>query len=155
VPPASEGWVDWRTRHVPGGATAGTDPSVCRYAGDGTIDPSVLGGGGNSPDTFEDHPSSPVRRLNRDDGALSRTTDEGAWTTRKRKRNTSWVCCLSTRTTTTLSRDWARARQGQRPSGRCGRRRQIAGLRQPCRRCWCEDPENSRRALADEAEVEH
>jgi hypothetical protein len=46
------------------------------YAGDGTINPSVLGGGGNSPDKFEDHPNSPVRR-NRDGGALSRTTDEG------------------------------------------------------------------------------
>ena len=41
-----EGWADWPTRHGLGGASLSPDTGVSEYAGDGTIDPSVLGGGG-------------------------------------------------------------------------------------------------------------
>ena len=41
-----EGWADWPTRHGLGGASLSPDTGVGEYAGDGKIDPSVLGGGG-------------------------------------------------------------------------------------------------------------
>jgi hypothetical protein len=76
----SDGWVDWRAGHVLGGTSAGTDTGVIgEYAGNGTIDPSVLGGGGgNCAEKADEYSSSPVRRF-RDGGAqLSRaTTGEG------------------------------------------------------------------------------
>jgi hypothetical protein len=39
-----EGWVDWNATRVLGGPSASTDAGVGEYAGDGTIDPSILGG---------------------------------------------------------------------------------------------------------------
>ncbi|KAH9167665.1 hypothetical protein EDB89DRAFT_107258 [Lactarius sanguifluus] len=70
-----EGSIDWRAGNVFGGAGASTDTVAGEYAGNGTIDPSVLGGGGNpSPGRLEDDPSSPVRGF---DGVQpSRATDE-------------------------------------------------------------------------------
>ncbi|KAH9069621.1 hypothetical protein EDB83DRAFT_2674316 [Lactarius deliciosus] len=65
--------------HSPGAGVdigrAGTDTGACEYADDGTIDPSVLGDGGNlSPGKLGDNPSSPVRGF---DGVQpSRATDE-------------------------------------------------------------------------------
>ena len=61
---ASGGWVDWRAGHVLGGTGAGTDTGVGKYAGDGTIDLSVLGGGGNKADECASSPGSlvPQRR---------------------------------------------------------------------------------------------
>ncbi|KAH9036066.1 hypothetical protein EDB84DRAFT_1437744 [Lactarius hengduanensis] len=57
-----EGSIDWRAGNVFGGAGASTDTGAGEYAGNGTIDPSVLGGGGNlSPERLGDDPSSPVR----------------------------------------------------------------------------------------------
>jgi hypothetical protein len=74
---AREGWVDWRAGHVLGGMSAGTVTGVGEYAGDGTINPSVLGGDGNCADKADEYTSSPVRRFNTDGGAqLSRPTDE-------------------------------------------------------------------------------
>ncbi|KAI9436837.1 hypothetical protein H4582DRAFT_362379 [Lactarius indigo] len=71
----AEGWIDWRDGSVFGGAAASTDTGVGEYAGDGTIDPSVLGGGGNlSPGRLGGDVSSPVRGF----GGVkpSRMTDE-------------------------------------------------------------------------------
>ncbi|KAI9436869.1 hypothetical protein H4582DRAFT_364171 [Lactarius indigo] len=71
----AEGWIDWRDGNVFGGAGASTDTGVGEYAGDGTIDPSVLGGGGDlSPGKPRDEASSPVCGF---DGVQpSRMTDE-------------------------------------------------------------------------------
>jgi hypothetical protein len=67
-----ERWVDWNATRVLGGASASTDAGVDEYAGDGTIDPSNLGGGGLSPAKVDDYSSSPAdRRVE-----LSRTVDE-------------------------------------------------------------------------------
>ncbi|KAI9436041.1 hypothetical protein H4582DRAFT_496407 [Lactarius indigo] len=71
----AEGWIDWGGGSVFGGAGASTDTGVGEYAGDGTIDPSVLGGGGNlSPGRLGGDVSSPVREF----GGVqpSRMTDE-------------------------------------------------------------------------------
>ncbi|KAH9014035.1 hypothetical protein EDB84DRAFT_859804 [Lactarius hengduanensis] len=57
-----EGSINWRAGNVFGGAGAGTDTGAGEYAGNGMINPSVLGGGGNlSPERLGDDPSSPVR----------------------------------------------------------------------------------------------
>ena len=58
--------------------SAGTDTASGEYAGDGTIDPSVLGGGGsNIPDKFEQHASSSARRFGGFDSGLGlRATHE-------------------------------------------------------------------------------
>ena len=65
---SDDGWVDWRARHVFGRTSVGTDTASGEYAGDGTIDPSVLGEGSNSPDKFEEHASSLARRFGGYDG---------------------------------------------------------------------------------------
>ncbi|KAI9436036.1 hypothetical protein H4582DRAFT_2079181 [Lactarius indigo] len=59
----AEGRIDWRAGNVFGAAGTSTDSSVGEYAGDGTIDPSVLGGssGDLSPEKLVDDVSSPVR----------------------------------------------------------------------------------------------
>ncbi len=73
----SEGWIDWRAGHVLGSTSASTDTGVGEYAGDGTIDPSVLGGGGNSPGKLGDYAGSPVGRFGRDGSVQpSHATDE-------------------------------------------------------------------------------
>ena len=41
-----EGWVDWPTQHGLSGTSVSPDTGVSGYAGNGTIDLSVLGGGG-------------------------------------------------------------------------------------------------------------
>ena len=47
---SGEGWVDWPTQHGLSGTSVSPDTGVDGYAGDGMIDPSVLGGGrGVSP----------------------------------------------------------------------------------------------------------
>ena len=68
-----EGWADWPTQHGLGGPSVSPDTGVGEYAGDGTIDPSVLGGGGGvSPSKVDDYASSPAGR--RED--LSRAMEE-------------------------------------------------------------------------------
>ena len=68
-----EGWADWPTQHGLGGPSVSPDTGVGEYAGDGTIDPSVLGrGGGVSPSKVDDYASSPAGR--RED--LSRAMEE-------------------------------------------------------------------------------
>ena len=57
-----EGWVDWQAQHGHGGTSVSPDTGVGEYAGDGTIDPSVLGGGGISPSKVDDYSSSPAGR---------------------------------------------------------------------------------------------
>ncbi|KAH9055280.1 hypothetical protein EDB87DRAFT_1338580 [Lactarius vividus] len=72
---AGEGSIDWHAENVFGVAGASTDTGAGEYAGNGTIDPSVLGGGGNlSPGKLGDDPSSPIRAF----GGMqpSRATDE-------------------------------------------------------------------------------
>ncbi|KAH9041071.1 hypothetical protein EDB85DRAFT_2272139 [Lactarius pseudohatsudake] len=66
-------WIDWRAGNVFGGAGASTDTG--EYAGDGTVGPSVIAGGGNnSPGKLVDDVSSPVRGFG---GMLPpRATDE-------------------------------------------------------------------------------
>jgi hypothetical protein len=67
-----EGWTDWNPALVLGDMSVGTEAGVGEYAGYGTIDPSVLGGGGTSPTKVDDYSSSPAgRRVE-----LSRLTDE-------------------------------------------------------------------------------
>ncbi|KAH9041043.1 hypothetical protein EDB85DRAFT_1886676 [Lactarius pseudohatsudake] len=72
-----EGSIDWRAGNVFGGAGASTDTGAGEYAGNGTIDPSVLGGGGGSnlsPGRLGDDVSSQIRGF----GGVqpSRATDE-------------------------------------------------------------------------------
>ena len=69
-----EGLVDWRAGHVLGG----TDLGAGEYAGDRTIDPSVLGGGGsgNSADMADEYANSPDRQI-RGDGGAERAVNEG------------------------------------------------------------------------------
>ena len=67
---SGDGWVDCRTVYVFGRTSASTDTSSGEYAGDRTIDPSVLGGGGgNRPDKFEGHASLSTRRFGGYDGS--------------------------------------------------------------------------------------
>ena len=66
--PGGEGWVDWPAGNVLDGTGAGTDMGVDEYAGDGTIDPSVLGGGSNSPNKPDAYSSSPMHQFSRDRG---------------------------------------------------------------------------------------
>ena len=55
-----EGWADWPTQHGLGASSVSPDTSVGEYAGDGTIDPSVLGGGeGINPSKMDGYSSSP------------------------------------------------------------------------------------------------
>jgi hypothetical protein len=68
-----EGWVDWNAAHGLGGQRVSTEAGVGKYAGDGSIDPSVLGGGGLSPSNVDDYSSSHAGRLLE----LSRVADEG------------------------------------------------------------------------------
>ena len=57
-----EGWADWPTQRGLGGTSVSPDTDVGEYAGDGTIDPSVLGGGGGSisPSKVDGYSSSPA-----------------------------------------------------------------------------------------------
>ena len=58
-----EGWADWPTQHGLGGTSVSPNTGVGEYAGDGTIDPSVLGGGGGvSPSKVDEYASSPAGR---------------------------------------------------------------------------------------------
>ncbi|KAN0136406.1 hypothetical protein V8E53_005774, partial [Lactarius tabidus] len=57
-----EGWADWNPTGVLGGPSISTDAAVGEYAGDGTIDPSILGGAGLSPAKVDDYSSSPIGR---------------------------------------------------------------------------------------------
>jgi hypothetical protein len=67
-----EGWADWNTAPVLGGPSASTEAGLGEYAGDGTIDPSILGGAGLSPAKVDDYSSSPAgRRVE-----LARAVDE-------------------------------------------------------------------------------
>ncbi|KAI9437185.1 hypothetical protein H4582DRAFT_2077583 [Lactarius indigo] len=69
------GSIDWRAGNVFGCAGDSTDTGIGEYAGNGTIDPSVLGGGANnSPGKLVDGVSSPIRGFS---GAQpERATDE-------------------------------------------------------------------------------
>jgi hypothetical protein len=67
-----EGWADWNPAPVLGDMSVGMEAGVGEYAGDGTIDPSILGGGGTSPTKVDDYSSSPAGRR----AELSRVTDE-------------------------------------------------------------------------------
>ncbi|KAH9013542.1 hypothetical protein EDB84DRAFT_892478 [Lactarius hengduanensis] len=59
-----EGSIDWCSGNVLVVQGAGTDAGAGEYAGNGTIDACVLGGGGNlSPGKLGDDPSSPVRKF--------------------------------------------------------------------------------------------
>ncbi|KAH9167689.1 hypothetical protein EDB89DRAFT_1996292 [Lactarius sanguifluus] len=77
---AGGGSIGWSAGHIVGGAGASTNTGVGEYAGDGTIDPPVLDGGGNfSPGKLGDDSSSPVRGFGNDGGGgarPSRGTDE-------------------------------------------------------------------------------
>jgi len=77
----SEGWTDWRAEPVPSNTDTGANTGVVgEYAGDGTIDPSVLGGGeggsGTSPDKFGDSAIAPVHRARPSRGAMDGFDDE-------------------------------------------------------------------------------
>ena len=68
-----EGWGDWPTQHGLGGTSASPDTGVGEYTGDGTNDPSVLGGGeGISPSKVDGYSSSPAGRR----ADLSRAMEE-------------------------------------------------------------------------------
>ena len=69
-----EGWADWTTQHGLGGTSVSPDTGVGEYAGDGTIDPSVLGGGGGGigPSKMDGYSSSPAGRR----ADLSRAMEE-------------------------------------------------------------------------------
>ena len=70
-----EGWTDRPTQPGLGGTSVSPDTGVGEYAGDGTFDPSVLGGGGGggvSPSRVDEYASSPAGR--RED--LSRAMEE-------------------------------------------------------------------------------
>ena len=72
--PGSEAWAEWRAEVL-----GGTDASAGEYAGDGTIDPSILGGGNtSSPSKANDYASSPIRLFSKDDrgGTEDRMDDE-------------------------------------------------------------------------------
>lgn len=79
----------------------------------------------------------------------ARRTEAREWTMKKRKRNTSWACCLNVSDDDLVSPSGLGKGKGQGPSGR--RRR-----RQPCRCCWCGDPEEElARATCGRSRVEH
>ena len=69
-----ERWADWPTQRGLGGTSVSPDTGVGEYAGDGTIDPSVLGGGGGeiSPSKMDGYSSSPAGRR----ADLSRAMEE-------------------------------------------------------------------------------
>ena len=68
-----EGWVGWPTQRDLGGTSVSPDTGVGEYAGDRTIDPSVLGGGGGiSPSKVDGYSSSPAGRR----ADLSRAIEE-------------------------------------------------------------------------------
>ena len=66
-----ERWADWPTQHGLGGPSISPDTGVGEYAGDGTIDPSVLSGG-VSPSKVDEYASSPAGRR----ADLSRAMEE-------------------------------------------------------------------------------
>ena len=49
-------------------AASSTDTGIGEDAGDGTIDPSVLGGGSKSPNKIDAYSSSPMHQVSRDRG---------------------------------------------------------------------------------------
>ena len=114
---SGEGWVDWHAGRVLGDTSAGTDTGVVgKYAGNGTID-SVLGGGGNSPDKFEEHASSCVHRFGRYGGVklqISRAAAEGECMDDEGEEDVMSLL-LRMRATATLcrSRDWEKVREGK------------------------------------------
>ena len=73
-PSASEGWVDWRAGQVLGGTSVtGTEVGTGEYVGDGTIDPSVLGGSADKADEY----ASTLDCRFRGDGGAERAMNEG------------------------------------------------------------------------------
>ena len=69
-----EGWADWSTQRGLGGTSVGPGTDVGEYAGDGTIDPSILGGGGGvSPSKVDGYSNSPAGRR----ADLSSAMEEG------------------------------------------------------------------------------
>ncbi|KAN0136382.1 hypothetical protein V8E53_005750, partial [Lactarius tabidus] len=99
-----EGWADWNATGVLGGPSVSTDAAVGKYAGDGTIDPSILGGAGLSPAKVDDYLSPPIgRRVE-----LSRAVDED-YRMNDEEEDVMGLLLRRTPATTTLW-EWARVK---------------------------------------------
>ena len=122
-----EGWIDWNAGHVLGGTSASADAGVGEYAGDGTIDPSVLGGGGGiSPSKVDEYSSSPAGRRVEHSRAVA---EEYRMNDEEEEDVMGLVVCGEYERRGLCAAVGNGQGQEQEPSDCCGRRCRLAGKR--------------------------